>query len=135
MANNDEKKPDPQAAVNHQITDSITQVNVKTLGDAPAMAAGQLYQTMAHSTGVMFENQVNAQHELNLAAQAATVTGVSELFTLDTAEQAVAATKINMSDLAAFLGSLMAVLDAVSGGSKDPDPKDLVLNVNVPPPA
>ena len=129
MANSDEAKPDPQAPVNHQITDSITQVNVKTLGDAPAMAAGQLYQTMAHSTGIMFENQVNAQHQLNLAAQAATVTGVSELFTLDTAEQAVAASKLNMSDLGAFMASLMAVLKTFEG-----DPKELVLNYNVPPP-
>ncbi len=126
MANSDEKKSDPQAAVNHQITDSITQVNVKTLGDAPAMAAGQLYQTMAHSTGVMFENQVNAQHELNLAAQAATVTGVSELFTLDTAEQAVAASKINMSDMAPFLGTLIAVMNAMSD-----DPEKLLVNIVV----
>ena len=112
--------------VNSQVTDSITQVNVKNLGDAPAMAVGQLYQTMAHSTGIMFENQVNAQHELNLAAQAATVTGVSELFTLDTAEQAVAASKINLSDLPAFLGSLLAVPKLLPL-----DPKELLLNIDV----
>jgi len=31
-------------AVNSQITDSITQANTKVLGDAPAMAMGNLYQ-------------------------------------------------------------------------------------------
>ncbi len=98
--------------VNPQVTDSITQANVKNLGDAPAMAVAHLYQTMAHSTGIMFENQVNAQHQLNLAGQAATVTGVSEFFTLDTAEQAVAASKLNMSDMAEFLGSLIVALKA-----------------------
>ena len=98
--------------VNPQVTDSITQANVKNLGDAPAMAMAHIYQTMAHSTGIMFENAVNAQHQLNLAAQAATVTGVSELFTVDTAEQAVAASKLNMSDMAEFLGSLIAALKA-----------------------
>ena len=111
--------------VNPQVTDSITQVNVKNLGDAPAMAMGQIYQTMSHSTGLVFENAVNAQHQLNLAAQAATVTGVSELFTLDTAEQAVAASKINMSDLAEYLGSLIVALNA-SGG----DPKKVVVKVH-----
>ncbi len=106
--------------VNPQITDSITQVNVKNLGDAPSMAMGHIYQTMAHSTGIMFENAVNAQHQLNLASQAATVTGVSELFTIPTAEQAVAASKLNMSDIAQFIGALLAVLKAV-GGDKKPD--------------
>ncbi len=106
--------------VNPQVTDSITQANVKNLGDAPAMAIAHIYQTMAHSTGFMLENQVNAQHQLNLAGQAATVTGVSELFTFDTAEQAVAASKLNMSDMAEFLGSLIAALNATAG---KPDPK------------
>ena len=110
--------------VNPQVTDSITQVNVKNLGDAPAMAMGQIYQTSAHSTGLVFENAVNAQHQLNLAGQAATVTGVSELFTLDPAEQPVAASKINVSDLAEYLGSLIVALNAASGGLKK-----LVVNV------
>ena len=98
--------------VNSQITDAITQANVKNLGDAPAMAMAHIYQTMAHSTGIMFENAVNAQHQLNMASQAATIQGVSELFTVDTAAQAVAASKLNMSDMAEFLGSLIAALKA-----------------------
>ncbi len=103
-----------QETVNPQVTDSITQANVKNLGDAPAMAMAHLYQTMSHSSGIMFENQVNAQHQLNLTAQAATVTGVSEFYTVDIAEQAVAASKINMSDMAEFLGSLIAALKAAT---------------------
>ena len=103
---------DPASQVNPQITDSITQANVKNLGDAPAMAMAHIYQTMAHSTGIMFENAVNAQHQLNMASQAATIQGVSQLFTVDTAEQAVAASKLNMSDMAEFLGSLIAALKA-----------------------
>ena len=31
-------------SVNSQITDAITQVNVKALGDAPAIAMGNLYR-------------------------------------------------------------------------------------------
>lgn len=63
-------------AVNSQITDAVTQANLKVLGEAPAMAMGSIYQTMAHSLGVMFENAVSSQQQLNIAAQAATNQGV-----------------------------------------------------------
>ena len=36
-------------SVNSQITDSVTQANVKVLGDAPAIAMGNLYQATAQS--------------------------------------------------------------------------------------
>lgn len=32
---------------NDQITDAVTQTNVKVLGDAPALALGSLYQSVA----------------------------------------------------------------------------------------
>ncbi len=48
-------------AVNNQITDAVTQSNVKVIGEAPAMALGSIFQTMAHSTGILFENSVAAQ--------------------------------------------------------------------------
>ncbi len=35
-----------KATVNEQVTDSITQVNTKVLGDAPAMAMGNFYTSM-----------------------------------------------------------------------------------------
>ena len=66
----------------------------------------------------MFENQVAGQQNLNAASQAASVTGVSELFTVDTAEQAVAASKLNMSDMAEFLGSMIAAMNATSDKHK-----------------
>ena len=34
-------------SVNSQITDAVAQANVKVLADAPAMAMGSLYQTVA----------------------------------------------------------------------------------------
>ena len=36
-------------AVNDQITDSVSQANLKVLGDAPAMALGNLYQATAQA--------------------------------------------------------------------------------------
>ncbi|WP_170869465.1 RebB family R body protein, partial [Pseudomonas aeruginosa] len=58
-------------AVNDQITDAVTQSNVKVVGEAPAMALGTIYQTMAHSTGILFENAVSAQQQQNALALAA----------------------------------------------------------------
>lgn len=34
-------------AVNGQITDAVTQANVKVIGEAPAMAMGNLYQALS----------------------------------------------------------------------------------------
>ncbi len=36
-------------SVNDQITDSVTQANTKVLGDAPAIAMGNLYQATAQA--------------------------------------------------------------------------------------
>ena len=62
--------------VNPQITDAVTQSNVKVIGEAPAMAMSTLYQAMAHSTGILFENAVAAQQQMTVLAQAATNQGV-----------------------------------------------------------
>ncbi|EPS7394967.1 RebB family R body protein, partial [Pseudomonas aeruginosa] len=63
-------------AVNNQITDAVTQSNVKVIGEAPAMALGSIFQTMAHSTGILFENSVAAQQQQNALALAASNMGV-----------------------------------------------------------
>lgn len=57
-------------AVNDQVTDAVTQANVKVLGDAPAMAMGTLYQTIAQATGIAAENAVAHQQGLNSVALA-----------------------------------------------------------------
>ncbi|CAI3794392.1 RebB family R body protein [Rheinheimera sp. MM224] len=76
--------------VNSQITDAVTQSNVKVVGEAPAMAMGTLYQSMAHSTGIMFENAVNTQNQQNILAQAATTQGVMQIYSVDTVSDAIA---------------------------------------------
>lgn len=47
--------------VNGQITDAVTQANVKVLADGPALAMGAIYQSLAHSTGILYENAVSSQ--------------------------------------------------------------------------
>lgn len=80
--------------VNSQITDAVTQSNVKVVGEAPAIALGNVYQTAAHSTGLMFQNAVNAQNQQNLLAQAATTQGVMQIYSLDTVSDSTAVAKI-----------------------------------------
>lgn len=68
--------------VNPQVTDAVTQSNVKVVSEAPAMAMATLYQTLAHSTGILFENAVNAQQQAQILAQAAANQGVMQIYSL-----------------------------------------------------
>ena len=63
-------------AVNSQITDAITQTNVKVLGEAPAQAMALVYQTMAHSISLAMQNAMQAQGGLQQIGNAVTSTAV-----------------------------------------------------------
>jgi hypothetical protein len=78
--------------VNSQITDAVTQTNVKVMAEAPAMAMGSIYQSMAHSLGILMENAVTAQQNMNVIGQASVTQGVTMIYSVDTAS-AGAATK------------------------------------------
>ena len=47
--------------VNTQITDAVTQTNVKVLGEAPAEAVAVASQAMAHAVGLAMENATMTQ--------------------------------------------------------------------------
>ncbi len=47
--------------VNTQITDAVTQTNVKVLGEAPAEAVAAATQAMAHAMGLAMENATQTQ--------------------------------------------------------------------------
>ncbi len=98
--------------VNGQITDAVTQANVKVLGDAPAMAMGSIFQSLAHSTGILYENAVGSQQQLAIASQAATNQGVIQIYSIDTMAGAVATNKIANSDTADTMMSLVMALKA-----------------------
>ena len=100
--------------VNGQITDAVTQANVKVLGDAPAMAMGAIYQSLGHSTGILYENATSSQQQLAIAAQAATNQGVIQIYSVDTMAGAVAASKLAQSDVP---DNLMALLSALRAGT------------------
>ena len=77
-------------SVNSQITDSVTQANVKVLGDAPAMAMGNLYQATGQALGNAAHNSTGAQQQTSVTAQATTTMGVAVLYSLDTASTGMA---------------------------------------------
>ena len=103
--------------VNDMITDSVTQANVKVLGDAPAMAMGALFQSLSHSTGILYENAVGAQQQLGIAAQAATNQGVIQIYSIDTMAGAVGTSKIAQADTPDVMLSLLTALKATQGVS------------------
>ncbi|WP_017912822.1 RebB family R body protein [Xanthomonas sp. SHU 166] len=98
-------------AVNDQITDAVTQSNVKVIGEAPAFAMASIYQSMAHSTGILFENAVSAQQQ-NTVAQAAANQGVMQIYSLDTTAAAGATEKVAQTGVSDNLTSLLTVLNA-----------------------
>ncbi len=98
--------------VNGQITDAVTQANVKVVAEAPAMAMGAIYQALAHSTGILYENAVGSQQQLAIAAQAATNQGVIQIYSVDTMAGAVATSKIAKSDVPDNMLNILAALRA-----------------------
>ena len=98
--------------VNDQITDAVTQANVKVLAEAPAMAMGSMFQTMAHSTGILFENAVSAQQQQNTLTQAAANMGVMQIYSMDTMAGAGATEKVAQGGVADNLTSLLTVLQS-----------------------
>ena len=49
--------------MNSQVTDAVSQDGLLVAGSAPAHAAGHGYEVMAHSTGLSFQNTINAQQQ------------------------------------------------------------------------
>lgn len=63
--------------VNSQITDAVTQNNVKVVAEAPAQAMGLVYQTMAHSISLSMQNAQQAQGGLQQIGNAVTSSAIT----------------------------------------------------------
>lgn len=81
------------------------------------MAMGAIYQSMAHSMSLLFENAVSAQLQQNILAQAATTQGVMQIYSVDTVSDAMAAAKLAQSDAPDNMLSLLAALRAFGPGA------------------
>jgi hypothetical protein len=99
--------------VNGQITDAVTQANVKVLGDAPGQAMATIYQVMAHSTGMGMQNAVAAQQQIGTLSAATTTQGVNLLFSMDPASAAVSTQDLlSGNSLATMLAGLQAAVSS-----------------------
>jgi len=79
-------------AVNSQITDAVTQPNVKVLGDTPAMALGNLYQATSQALSNAAHNASYGQQNAAITAQAGLTQGVASLYCLSAIPWAMAST-------------------------------------------
>jgi hypothetical protein len=68
--------------VNGQITDSVTQVNTKVVGETPAIAMGNLMMSTAHALSTGAHNATSAQQQGQIMMHAATVQGVNALMSV-----------------------------------------------------
>ena len=68
--------------VNPQVTDSVTQVNTKVVGETPEMAMGNLLMSTSQALGNAAHNATAAQQQAAITMQAATVQGVNSLMSI-----------------------------------------------------
>ena len=71
--------------VNDAVTDSITQVNTKVLGDTPAMGMGNLQVSTSHALSNSAHNATLQSQQSQLVQNAATVQGINALLSLGAA--------------------------------------------------
>lgn len=71
--------------VNEQVTDSVTQVNTKVVGETPAIALGNLQMSTSQALANAALNASGAQQQATITMQAATVQGVNALMSTGSA--------------------------------------------------
>ncbi len=80
--------------VNAQITDSITQANVTSLAEAPAVSMANTYQVFGQVVGASMQNAVSNQQSASTIDLAVTTQGTSVLYNLSAATSAKATSEI-----------------------------------------
>lgn len=81
-------------SLNSQITDSVAQANVKVLGDAPAMAMGNLYISTSQALSNAAHNATSNQQQSYVTMQASTTQSVATLLAVDTGIAGTATARI-----------------------------------------
>ncbi len=82
-------------SVNNQITDSVSQANLKVLGDAPALSLGSLFIATSQALSNAAHNATTLQQQAVTTSQAANVQGLSTLYCLSTGTTGSGTSKIN----------------------------------------
>ncbi len=97
--------------VNGQISDSVTQANVKVLADAPAHSVGVLYQVAGSATGLSMQNALSNQQSKSLLGTGVTTQGVNLLYSMPVAADARGTNEIFSGNaVAELLAQLKTIL-------------------------
>ncbi|WP_072384400.1 RebB family R body protein [Novosphingobium sp. NDB2Meth1] len=81
-------------SLNSQITDSVSQANVKVVGDAPAVAMGNLYISTSQALANAAHNATANQQQSSVTMQASTTQGVATLLSIDIGSTGAATARI-----------------------------------------
>lgn len=100
-------------AVNSQITDSVTQSNVKVLAESPALSLSNLYQVVSQSLGLSAQNAVFAQQHSNMTHQAITTQGVNLIYSIDTEAVGDVTAKISQAGLPLSMVDMLGAVQAL----------------------
>ncbi len=91
-------------SVNNQITDAIAQQNSKVVGDAPAVAMGNLYMATAQALSNAAHNATSNQQQMGITLQATLVQGVTTLYGIDTASGSAAGAHLSRTQITQVSG-------------------------------
>ncbi|HEY0893964.1 MAG TPA: RebB family R body protein [Cellvibrio sp.] len=94
-------------AVNSQITDAVTQANTKTIGESPAIAMGNLFQSTSQALASAAFNATYAQQQFAVTVQAATTMCVALICSVDT-DHSAEGIKANLDNAKASLDQTLA---------------------------
>ncbi|NEO78748.1 RebB family R body protein [Moorena sp. SIO4G3] len=70
--------------VNTAITDAVTQVNLKVVGESPALSLSNLYQTISQSLSLSAQNGTMTQQQGQVLQETITTQGVHMIYAIDT---------------------------------------------------
>ncbi len=102
-------------SVNSQVTDSVTQSNVKVVGEAAAHSIGTMYQTLAHAISLSMQNSVSAQQQAQSQDRAATAQEVNHI----TGSSAEVAKQLNgVLSEGTLSGQLMTLITSLALGKQ-----------------
>ena len=99
--------------VSKQMTDAVTQANVKVLGDSPALSLSNLYQTISQSLSLSAQNAVMSQQQSNIIHQATTTQGVNNIYSVNNAILAGTVRGMMQGYNARSLSKIIAIVKAL----------------------
>jgi hypothetical protein len=70
------------ALVSEQVTDAVTQSNVKVIAESPAVAMSTIYNIMAQSLSLSMQNATNAQQQMQQIGASIAAVGSAKIMAL-----------------------------------------------------